>query len=239
MRYQLTFELNNEKFPLDYRRTIMSYIKNALSQYNQTTYKKYYNEKDPIIKPFTFSIYFNAPIFEKENILINDKIIKLNISIQDYGLAISLYNSVNHQRNIPYPITNNAMTLRNICMIPEKEITSNLITIKFMSPLVVRERKDKKDWYYSYCEEGKFKEVLKQNIKEQLSISQIPLKTLETFEIEAVKTKKAIVKFYEKQIEVSLGTYILKGEKELLEFLYQCGMSSKHSAGFGMFSIIK
>ena len=46
MRYQLTFQLNTEEFPLDYRRTIMSYIKNALSKYDETTYQKYYHEND-------------------------------------------------------------------------------------------------------------------------------------------------------------------------------------------------
>lgn len=224
MRYQLAFQLNNEKFPQDYRRIIMSYIKNALSQYDETTYQKYYHGKDPIIKPFTFSVYFNYPTFENEIILIKDKAVKLNLSIQDYSLAITLYNSVNHQRNIPFPITNNIMTLKNITMIPEDEITTNQITIKFISPLVVRERKEKKDWYYSYSEEGKFKEILKQNLKEQLSISQVPLDTLETFEIEAIQPKKTIIKFYEKKIEASVGTYVLKGNEKLLNFLYQCGM---------------
>lgn len=109
-------------------------------------------------------------------------------------------------------------------MMPEDEITTNQITIKFMSPLVVRERKDKKDWYYSYSEDNKFKEILKQNLKEQLSISQIPLTTLEDFEIKAVQPKKTIIQFYEKKIETSVGTYILKGDKELLRFIYQCGM---------------
>ncbi len=224
MRYQLTFQLNTEEFPLDYRRTIMSYIKNALSKYDETTYQKYYHEKDPIMKPFTFSVYFNSPIFKDETIFVKDKMMKLNLSIQDYNLAITLYNSVNHQRNIPFPITNNVIILKNITMMPEDEITTNQITIKFMSPLVVRERKDKKDWYYSYSEDNKFKEILKQNLKEQLSISQIPLTTLEDFEIKAVQPKKTIIQFYEKKIETSVGTYILKGDKELLRFIYQCGM---------------
>ncbi len=224
MRYQLTFQLNTEEFPLDYRRTIMSYIKNALSKYDETTYQKYYHEKDPIMKPFTFSVYFNSPIFKDETIFVKDKMMKLNLSIQDYNLAITLYNSVNHQRNVSFPITNNVITLKNITMMPEDEITTNQITIKFMSPLVVRERKDKKDWYYSYSEDNKFKEILKQNLKEQLSISQIPLTTLEDFEIKAVQPKKTIIQFYEKKIETSVGTYILKGDKELLRFIYQCGM---------------
>ncbi len=224
MRYQLTFELNNEKFPLDYRRTIMSYIKNALSQHDKDTYQKYYHDKDPIVKPFTFSVYFNSPIFEKETIIIKDHTIKLNLSIQDYSLAIILYNSINHQRNIPFPIANNNMTLKNITMIPEDEIATNQITIKFMSPLVVRERKAQKDWYYFYSEESKFQEVLKQNLKEQLSISKIPLETIENFEIRAIQPKKTIIQFYEKKIEASVGTYVLKGDKDLLKFLYQCGM---------------
>ena len=80
--------------------------------------------------------------------------------------------------------------------------------------------------------------MLKINIKEQLKITNIPLETVDTFKIKPIKAKKIIIKFYEKYIECSTGTFELSGNKELLEYLYKSGMGSKHSAGFGMFQII-
>ena len=57
------------------------------------------------------------------------------------------------------------MTLKNITMIIEKEITTDKIIVKFQAPLCVRSRENNKDYYYSY-ENEKFEEILKINIKE-------------------------------------------------------------------------
>lgn len=224
MRYQLSFNLENENFPLDYRRTIISFIKKALSDYDQTTYEKYYHAKDPKKKPFTFSVYFHSSKFETDKILVMDKTLEVNLSIADYSLAIILYNSINHQRYKSFPLANNKMTLNNIVMLPEPLITTEQVKIKFLSPLVVRKRKDRKDWYYSYDAKDEFEKTLKINLKEQLSITDIPKETVDTFQIEPIQPKKTVVRFYEKQIEVSLGTYLIKGDKDLLNFLYQCGI---------------
>ena len=239
MRYQLSFSLENEYFPLDYRRIILSFIKKALSEYDETTYEKYYHAKDPTKKPFTFSVYFYSSEFQKDKILVHKKSLEVSFSIADYSLAIMLYNSINHQRYKEFPIANNKMILNNIMMLPETQITTEQIKIKFLSPLIVRERVNEKDWYYSYCDGEKFEEILKINVKEQLETTNIPKETVDTLKLEPINPKKTVVKFYEKQMEASLGTYLLSGDKTLLNFLYQCGLGSRHSSGFGMFSIIK
>ena len=129
------------------------------------------------------------------------------------------------------------MTLENITMTKEKEITTDKITIKFQAPLCVRSRENNKDYYYSY-ENDNFEEILKINIKEQLKITDIPTETVDTFIIKPINAKKVLIKFYEKCIECSTGTFEISGNKELLKYLYQAGIGSKHSAGFGMFQIL-
>lgn len=128
------------------------------------------------------------------------------------------------------------MKLKNIELILEKKVQEENI-IKFISPLVVRERENRKDFYHSY-ESEKFMQILKTNIKEQLKITDINPEKADTIQLEAVKAKKAIIQFYEKKIETTLGTFKVKGDKELIEYLYKSGMGSKHSSGFGMFEII-
>ena len=129
------------------------------------------------------------------------------------------------------------MTLENITMTKEKEITTDKIIVKFQSPLCVRERENNKYYYYSY-ENDKFEEILKINIKEQLKITNIPTEKVDTFTIKPINAKKILIKFYEKCIECSTGTFEISGNKELLKYLYQSGIGSKHSAGFGMFQIL-
>lgn len=152
MRYKLSFKIENERFPLQYHKVLLSFIKYSLSQYSEEYYKKLYNQKDNIIKPYTYSVYFNSPKFDSENIIIQNKNFDMYFSVADYTLAIILYNSFNNQRNKSFSLNKNSITLYDITFIPEKNILGNSVIIKFMSPLVVRDRNrdTRKDYYYSY-----------------------------------------------------------------------------------------
>lgn len=237
MRMKLYFTLENKKMPIDYRRSIISFIKMSLSEYSENELKKYYNQKDNIIKPYAFSIFFRQPQINGQEIILEDKNFEMNMTIENYETAITIYNAFNHQKNKKFSINQNSWTLQNIVLIPEKEIKGNKIIIKFQAPLCVRERNQNKDYYYSFLNE-KFEETLKMNIKEQLRITNIPLESVDTFKITPIKAKKVIIKFYEKQIECSTGIFEVEGNIELLNYLYKAGVGSKHSSGFGMFQIV-
>ena len=79
MRFKLYFTIENTQIPIQYRKSILSYFKASLSDYNNKYYKKFYNEKDNIIKPYTYSIYFKNPKIEQDQITIEDKKFELNI----------------------------------------------------------------------------------------------------------------------------------------------------------------
>ena len=237
MRLKLNFDLENESLPIQYHKSVMSFIKLSLSEYDEQYYKKYYNDKDTIMKPYTFAIFFRNPKFENDRIIIKDKRLELNISIADYETSIILYNAFNHQKNKKFSLDKNSWTLKNINMSLDKKIDTEEITIKFMSPVVVRSHLENKDYYYSYNAE-EFKNVLKINIKQQLKITDIPINLVDSFDIVAIDPKKIIVKFYEKKIETTSGIFKISGDKQLLKYLYDAGIGSKRSSGFGMFQII-
>ena len=237
MRFKLYFTIENSQMTIQFRKSIISFFKHSLMNYDEEYYKEYYNEKDTIIKNYSFSTYFKQKSIQGEKIILEDDKFELNITTSDYETGIVLYNSFNKQKYKKYPLQDNSMTLQNIMMMMEKEITSEKITIKFQSPLCVRERNDNKDYYYCY-ENDKFEEIIKINIKEQLKITDIKEEVINTFKITPVRPKKVLIKFYEKCLECSTGVFEISGDKELLKFLYQSGIGSRHSAGFGMFQII-
>lgn len=237
MRIKLYFTLENTKISIDYRRSIISFIKLSLSEYSENEFKKYYNQKDNIVKPYAFSAFLGHPQINGQEIILENKRFEMNMTIENYETAITLYNAFNHQKNKKFLINQNSWKLQNIVLIPEKEIKENKIIIKFQAPLCVRKRENKKDYYYSFESEG-FAETLKLNIKEQLKITNIAPELVDTFKITPIKAKKVIIKFYEKQIECSTGIFELEGDVELLNYLYKAGIGSKHSAGFGMFQIV-
>lgn len=237
MRLKLYFTLENSKLPIDYRRSIISFIKLSLSEYNEDYFKRYYNERDNIIKPYAFSVFFKKPKIDSQEIIVEDRNFEINFTVEDCEIAIILYNGFNNQRHKKFSIHQNSWTLQNISMLPEKEIKANSINIKFQSPLCVRGRQDKKDYYYSYEHED-FENILKINIKEQLKITNFPETIVDSFKIIPIEAKKVIIKFYEKQIECSTGIFQMEGDIELLNYLYKAGMGSRHSEGFGMFQVL-
>ncbi len=237
MRFKLYFTLETLQIPIQYRKCIISFFKHCLSSYNEAYYKKYYHEKDTTIKNYAFSTYYKQSQIQNENIILKDHQFELNVTTSDYETGIILYNAFHKQQHKKYPLPNNTMTLQTIRMMPEKEITTPKIVIKFQAPLCVRSRINQKDYYYSY-QAKEFQDILKINIREQLKITDIPEEIVDTFEIKPINAKKVMIKFYEKCLECSIGVFEISGKKELLTYLYQAGMGSKHSAGFGMFQII-
>lgn len=237
MRYKLFFELENKDISIQYRKSILSFFKKSLSEYDNEIYEKLYHAKDPIIKPYTFSVFFKDSEFKENRIIVNSKQMELNISIADYEIAVILYNAFNHQRNKIFHLEHNSMTLKNIVLIQEKQINTEEITIKFMSPLIVRQRENEKDYYFS-VEGEKFLETLKINIKEQLKLTNYSMDIVDSIKLKKVNGRKTVVRFYEKQMEGSIGTFKLFGNKELLNYLYRAGIGARRSSGFGMFEII-
>lgn len=230
MRFKLVFDLENENMLINYRTSILSYIKKSLEDYSEEEYKRFYKERDPIMKPFTWSVFFKESEFERERILVLSKIVEVNFSTSDYCAGIALYNAFNLQRNKKFSLYQNSMTLKNIILLPEKEIKSEEVSIKFLSPLVVRLRENQKDYYYSHEQEG-FLETLKLNVKIQLQNSNLPENLAENLKLEPINAKKVIVKFYEKKMETSVGTFRLSGSSELLNYLYKTGMRKQAWCG--------
>lgn len=239
MRYKLQFDLENENLTIQYRKSILSFIKKSLSDYDMNYFNIIYHEKDNIIKPFTFSVFFCNPTFEKDVIKVDNKNFNVYMSFEDINMSIMFYNAFNKQLNKKFSLDKNSWCLKSISMMFEKDIIGDSIDVKFLSPLVARDRRNNKDYYYSF-NHSKFGDMVKINVREQLKASTTELSEslADTLSIKPISAKKTVVKFYEKQIECSLGSFNLSGDRKLLEYLYKAGLGSRHSSGFGMFDII-
>ena len=95
MRFKLYFTLENSQMPIQFRKSIISFFKHSLMNYDEEYYKEYYNEKDTIIKNYSFSTYFKQKSIQGEKIILEDDKFELNITTSDYETGIVLYNSFN------------------------------------------------------------------------------------------------------------------------------------------------
>lgn len=236
MRLKLVFELENGKLDIQYRKGIISWIKQAIQTYDENLFQEMYHANQK--KTFTFAPILSAPKFEKEEIIMQDNQFSILFSAYNYSHALHLYNSFLGQKFKKFSLFQNSMTLKQIIMIPETQITTEKIIIKMVSPLIVRNhnRETLKDMYYAYNRE-EFKEYLNINIEEQLQAEKLNSNILKDFTILPIHAKKIVIPVYEKMIECTIGTFQLEGNIELLDYLYKAGIGAKKAMGFGLFEI--
>lgn len=239
MRFQLSFELENSYMNIDYRKNFVSFIKKSVSDYDKEFYEKLYHQKDNIIKPFVFAIFFEQVKFDKEKLEINGRKCNVVFSVAEYGCAMMLLNSFRHQLHQKFSLDKNSMTLESINLLVERKITSDTINVKFLSPLIVKTKDSvtRKDHYLSWEADG-FEENLKTTIEETLQFSKIDKEILNTFSIKPIAPKKLVIKNYGIYVECTSGLFELKGDRTLLDYLYKAGIGSKRSMGFGCFQIV-
>ncbi len=217
------FELEQPQLDIQYRKSMISYIKHALQEYDENLYQEIYAGNNK--KTFTWAPILSNPKFGQESIELQDNNFSILFSAYNYLYALHLYNAFLSQKQKKFSLNQNSMTLKNIVMIPEKIINSNKIQVKMASPIICRNhnQETRKDMYYSF-ERTEFQKYIKINILEQMKAEGLDSSLLEGFKITPINGKKTIIKLYEKKIEASIGQFELQGNKQLLDYLYRAGI---------------
>ncbi len=240
MKIDLEFTLKNNIIPIEYHSFIVSFFKKALELSNEALYQKLY-QGNTEAKTFTFSVYFDSPQFTSETIILRTN--KISVHILDYDVqnVLLLANAFQEfeAKKTAFPLNHNEMRLNRVYKEHLQPLAETNIIIQMTSPLIVRnhDKETNKDSYLTYKDE-QFKEILKMNIQnaiEKLGYSIIT----DDFDIVPLKNKKTVVKLYRHAMNASLGLFQLKGNQELLDFLWKAGIGSHRSSGFGNFKIIK
>ncbi|KAF2955461.1 CRISPR-associated endoribonuclease Cas6 [Marinitoga sp. 38H-ov] len=234
MKLKLIFNLKSKEIPKDYRRIFLSFIKKTLESYDKSVFEEYFKNKDPILKDYTFSVYFGKCRFE-ETIKIENDNISMFFSTHSYKTGLYFYNAFMSMKFIEFSIKNNVLKLNNIIKLPEKNVYKNEITIKTLSPILIREHNKEEDKYY-YFDERNAIDILKNNINYQYN--KLFKCENDELDIKVLDFKKTTVLNYNKKLKSNLGIIKISGDKKMLDFIYKSGIGSKRSLGFGMVDII-
>lgn len=233
MRLKLVFELEKTELDIQYRKSIISFIKYSIQEYDKDLFEELYGEGKITKKTFTWAAILNKPQFKEDKITLDGTGFYIMFSAYNYN-ALHLYNAFLGQKNKVFHLNQNSMKLTKIIMIREREIKNNNIMIKMSSPLIVRshDRETRKDMYYSFQYEKEFNKYIRINIMEQMKEEGLDSNLLEGFEIKPINARKAVIKVYEYSIECSLGIFNITGNTKLLNYLYRSGIRSKKGYGF-------
>jgi len=244
MKIFLQLNLDRPTLPTDYRPVFVSLIKKCLSNCKSSLFDEYYSKQNPKAKAMTFAVKFNRPIFEKESISLGRTSVLMTVSCASQRDGIMLYNAFVKSRGIELPLAQaNALKLLSVRVLQDRQIEDRVVLIKFLSPLVVRvHSRDNSDSYLKVPDSGaktdEFQTYLHEVISNQISVLGKADEVTVDFSLEPVKAQTTVVKSFGCMIPASFGIFKLTARPELINFLYQAGMGSRRSEGFGMFEII-
>lgn len=241
MRLLLEFELKNNILPLDYRSGLLSFIKRSLSQANDKVFDRLYKDTDT--KDFCFTAIFQKPIYQKDQIILGGNGLKLLLSTDDRGkTGLHLFSAFIAQKKQQFLLPmGNAMTLVRISQQSQATIKSSKIIVKTAmgSGLCVREhnRETNQDKYYVY-NDPEFDGQLQLVLYKQVIGAGFTKHQADNIRFKPITCKKVVAKHYSIYIDLTVGMFALEGHPDVLQYLYNAGIASRHSNGFGVIDLV-
>jgi len=183
------------------------------------------------VKPII--IAFNKPAFKGEKIELEGNEVNMTLKFEEAQTALIYYSSLLNMKNKAFPVgDNNEISLKNIKMISEKEITDDYAVFKILSPICLKchSRENKKDRYLT-VEDNDFALELARKLKDDIPYME---EEIDTLRYDLSGLKKIIVPVYGLKIPVSIGNFIISGDKKILNHILKTGIGSKRNSGFGL-----
>lgn len=238
MRFVAQFILEQDHIHKDKNRIFTSWLKHFMEAYDEELYHRLY-KRGAVKKDFTFSLYLGeGSKFLESEIYIPSKQILMNISCGDDILSVHLYNIMQSAKSKVYQYRDLSFCLESVQFKKEKAIQSECITVKTLSPIIIREHKnhDNQSTYYYDLSEQRGKTLFFENLKHQLFnyFGENAHRDIEELKIEILSTRTVRVVHYGIVIPTSLSSLKLSGKAYLLTYLYQAGIGAMRSSGFGM-----
>lgn len=239
MQLKITLSGENISLPLAYSSTIQGFIYNSLtedSSFAHNLHENGYSFNKRKFKLFTFGEpRGNYNIVEKQ-LIYRDKLHLEIRSADDYMMQLMYSYFLKKNRVI---LGDNEVTIDNVT-INNKMIFSDQIKVKTLSPITVYTTEDSGHTTYFSPEDEKFYEAVTGNARKKWE-SYTNDNSRFDFSIMPSENKwsvKRMTRFKDTFITAWHSEFYLKGNIEILNFLYSTGLGSKNSQGFGMFEVI-
>ena len=239
---QLLIELQKiDQFslPINYNYLLQSMIYDLLKNKENLSsqlHERGYQIEDKHFKLFTFSLLRGQYKIHGKRIEFLDKV-WFEIRTVDKTILLTIVESLLNLDTLR--IGQNLVKILNV-KIGEKKLTENSYKIRMVSPLVVRstDAETKKTLYY-YPFDTEFKSRIMENFerKYQAFYHKVPTGRFDIEPINFSLKNKFVTKYKDYLITGWRGEFEIKGDAEVLDFLYQVGLGEKNSMGFGMFVI--
>lgn len=243
MRFKLDFITEKSELNADYRRFILSYIKNALAKsVNGNLLNRYYTDTNT--KDFTWTMIVSKPQFTREKFRFADNKFSIVFSADDRAqTGMYLMLAFLNQKNKKYPAEDgNYIILKNIVQLGQKEVKGTVARFASMpgSSVVVREhdRESNKDRYYT-CEDEGYVQKLEQALRAQAEMAGFTEQTVKDIKVLSATGRKIVVKHYGIYLDATIADVTISGTSAVLQHFYFNGLCSRRSSGFGIVDLVE
>jgi CRISPR-associated endoribonuclease Cas6 len=239
---QLIININLDKqliLPLNYNHIVQSIIYRALSvipEYADFIHDNGYMNGNRSYKMFNFGQLKGEYRIEGRNIIFS-KFVSLEVR-SPLSMLINIL-KYSFETN---GITFGEKTFNDILIeIYDYTIEDSEINIEMNSPVTVYSTDEYMgNTYYYAPTDVEFSDMIDANFKRKY-FSYYGVRPYSNVEIELLNNtapRKMVTKYQGLYVNAWFGRYRLSGERKYLDFLYQTGLGSKNSQGFGMFSLV-
>lgn len=225
--------------PINYHHILQSIIYTNMS--TQTGVGDYFHDVgfevvNRTFKLFTFGLLQGKYKIQGKNIIFYDRV-SFEVRSPEILLLLTVSNSIRNN-GIRY----GNQTFNDVLVeVMDKTVEEEEILVRMVSPVCVYRtgQLTRETYYYEPWEDG-FEELLNMNFKRKYEAC-FGVKPREDIGIMPVRVgdkDKYVTKYKGFYITAWRGVYMLVGGRRYLDFLYQTGLGTKNSQGFGMFEII-
>ncbi|WP_448376310.1 CRISPR-associated endoribonuclease Cas6 [Fervidobacterium sp.] len=238
---RVKFKIKGDNLPVDYSFLTLSMIKESLKTSNQEYYESLFyfdgkkSNKKP--KPFCTAVLLKYRNFDGEHFILEVPF-ELLVSTPDYYFFVYLYNGMVSVKEFEYK--GYKYVLESVKMLKEKEIKSNTVVFKTISPICVKNKQGR----YLDIDDNNFQRELKYyadgilesyrgfGLKEDLVFKPIQMRKV------VRKLSKELIDGRTYYVNSWHGIFILKAHPDDLNMLYKLGLSCRRSEAFGLLDIV-
>ncbi len=241
MEISLTFHCRNALLPLAHKHAVAGLIYHMLSscqEYADMLHQQGYQAGGKQFKLFTFSDLIGRYQLQGKQLLYPEAF-TLRVRSHDPLFIRSLLRSAATNRS--YTLCANPLFLADY-HVTDRPVTGGDLIIRTLSPITVHvSTADGKTRYFT-PQEPEFSQAIARNAlaKAQAYLGASISGTVEIAPDTGLNDRTRVVTIYKgTYITAWRGRFRLQGTPELLQFLYDTGLGSRSSQGFGMFEILK
>jgi len=239
MRIQISLQGKNKDliFPLSYNPLIQAAVYNNIS----SKLSKFLHDQGFLYEKRHFKLFTFSRLFGRYKIIDNEICFEPEINFYVSSPIDQVIKEIAETllKNGFLILGQNKLEVVNIYF-PKMPNITNKVKIRMLSPVTIYSTLltpdgKKKTYYYSPFEE-EFRNLISSNAKKKYFL--LFHKVIKSgIRIEPVKVREVIVVYKNIVVKGWLGIFELEGSKKLIKTVYDAGLGSKNSQGFGMFDL--